>query len=399
MAEELTITYTPSKEDDFHMEEIREFFNDEGIPYEEDKDTYGLFHLNDKTVQLRYVDSFYFPMDNQKRFGEIGKGVPHNYFIDISHRNADKGIRTIWCFDFEMEQKNDVVINGKLVEGYRRQWEVIKNTLRTCCGHIHNRFFARDFIVREVPNEELRPFLETNCFYGYRSANKNLGLYLKKDKNGFKKNTLLMVLTFGYNFYGNKKREDNPFIEIIRASTKIECQVIGGMSKLLTHFCKEYPILHVGERDIMVNELIFYCDASHNDGRGMSHSALAFNFVSWDCYGFMNRWTCDYDGAQDDRVCKNGKGFKGLKGKKGEIFHRKPLYHQQIMQLMSEGKIISIANAGTSVYSILRKEWLRRNCEKWYAENWDSQVASLKEKGFNVNLLDQEAKANVKEVV
>lgn len=399
MAEEFTITYTPSKEDDFHMEEIREFFNDEGIPYEEDKDTYGLFHLNDKAVQLRYVDSFYFPMDNQKRFGEIGKGVPHNYFIDISHRNADKGIRTIWCFDFEMEQKNDVVINGKLVEGYRRQWEVIKNTLRTCCGHIHNRFFARDFIVREVPNEELRPFLETNCFYGYRSANKNLGLYLKKDKNGFKKNTLLMVLTFGYNFYGNKKREDNPFIEIIRASTKIECQVIGGMSKLLTHFCKEYPILHVGERDIMVNELIFYCDASHNDGRGMSHSALAFNFVSWDGCGFMNRWTCDYDGAQDDRVCKNGKGFKGLKGKKGEIFHRKPLYHQQIMQLMSEGKILSIANAGTSVYSILRKEWLRRNCEKWYAENWDSQVASLKEKGFNVNLLDQEAKANVKEVV
>lgn len=399
MAEELTITYTPSKEDDFHMEEIRGFFNDEGIPYEEDKDTYGLFHLNDKAVQLRYVDSFYFPMDNQKRFGEIGKGVPHNYFIDISHRNADKGIRTIWCFDFEMEQKNDVVINGKLVEGYRRQWEVIKNTLRTCCGHIHHRFFARDFIVREVPNEELRPFLETNCFYGYRSANKNLGLYLKKDKNGFKKNTLLMVLTFGYNFYGNKKREDNPFIEIIRASTKIECQVIGGMSKLLTHFCKEYPILHVGERDIMVNELIFYCDASHNDGRGMSHSALAFNFVSWDGCGFMNRWTCDYDGAQDDRVCKNGKGFKGLKGKKGEIFHRKPLYHQQIMQLMSEGKIISIANAGTSVYSILRKEWLRRNCEKWYEENWDSQVASLKEQGFNVNLLDQEAKANVKEVV
>ena len=149
----------------------------------------------------------------------------------------------------------------------------------------------------------------------------------------------------------------------------------------------------------MVNELIFYCDASHNDGRGMSHSALAFNFVSWDGCGFMNRWTCDYDGAQDDRVCKNGKGFKGLKGKKGEIFHRKPLYHQQIMQLMSEGKIISIANAGTSVYSILRKEWLRRNCEKWYAENWDSQVASLKEKGFNVNLLDQEVKANVKEVV
>lgn len=393
MTEELVIKYTPSDIDEAHMNEIRDFFKEEGIPYEEDKDIYGLFHLNERTVQLRYVDSFYFPMDNEKRFGEIGKGVPHNYFVDISHNNADKGIRTIWCFDFEMEETNPIVKDGVEIKDYRRQWEVIKNTLRTCCGHIHHRFFARDCEVREVDNKELRPFLETNCFYGYRSANKNLGLYLKKDKKGLKKGTLLMVLTFGYNFYGNKKREDNPFIEIIRASTLIECQVIGGMSKLLTHFCKEYPTLHVGDRDIMVNELIFYCDASHNDGRGMSHSALAFNFVSWQNCGFMNRWKCDYDGSQDPRVCKNGKGFKGLKGKKGEIFHRKPLYHQQIMQLMSEGKIVSIANAGTSVFSILRKNWLSRNCSEWYDANWSNQVKELKDKGYNVDLLDQEVKA------
>lgn len=393
MTEELVIKYTPSEIDEAHMKEIRDFFDEEGIPYEEDNEIYGLFHLNERTVQLRYVDSFYFPMDNEKRFGEIGKGVPHNYFVDISHNNADKGIRTIWCFDFEMEETNPIVKDGVEIKDYRRQWEVIKNTLRTCCGHIHHRFFARDCEVREVGNKELRPFLETNCFYGYRSANKNLGLYLKKDKKGLKKGTLLMVLTFGYNFYGNKKREDNPFIEIIRASTLIECQVIGGMSKLLTHFCKEYPTLHVGDRDIMVNELIFYCDASHNDGRGMSHSALAFNFVSWQNCGFMNRWKCDYDGSQDPRVCKNGKGFKGLKGKKGEIFHRKPLYHQQIMQLMSEGKIVSIANAGTSVFSILRKDWLSRNCSEWYDANWSNQVKELKDKGYNVDLLDQEVKA------
>ena len=395
MSEEFIIDYVPSLEDNHHMDEIRDFFNDEGIPYEEDDKIYGLFHLNDKKVQLRYVSSIHFPMDNERRFGSIGRGIPHNYFIDISHRNADNDIRTIWCFDFEMEQCNDVVIDGKLVQGYRRQWEVIKNTLRTCCGHIHYRFFARDFIVKEVPNNVLRPFLETNCFYGYRSANKNLGLYLKKDKNGFKKDTLLMVLTFGYNFYGNKNRMDNPFIEIIRASTKIECQVIGGMSKLLTHFCKEYPILHIGDNDIMVNELIFYCDASHNDGRGMSNSALAFNFVSWEGCGFMNEWVCDYNGDEDDRVCKNGKSFKGLKGHKGEIFHRKPMYHQQIMQLMSEGKIISIANAGTSVYSILRKEWLSRNCKDWFSKNWDNELKMLSDKGFDISLLDKEVKANI----
>ena len=89
------IRYEPSEKDEEHLTEIRDFLESEGIPYIEDEDIYGLFHLNEKSVQLRYVDSFYFPMDNEKRFGEIGKGVPHNYFIDISHSNADNGIRTI----------------------------------------------------------------------------------------------------------------------------------------------------------------------------------------------------------------------------------------------------------------------------------------------------------------
>ena len=122
MSEEFIIDYVPSLEDNHHMDEIRDFFNDEGIPYEEVDLIYGLFHLNDKKVQLRYVSSIHFPMDNERRFGSIGRGIPHNYFIDISHRNADNDIRTIWCFDFEMEQCNDIVIDGKLVHGYRRQW-------------------------------------------------------------------------------------------------------------------------------------------------------------------------------------------------------------------------------------------------------------------------------------
>ena len=390
------IRYEPSEKDEEHLTEIRDFLENEGIPYIEDEDIYGLFHLNEKSVQLRYVDSFYFPMDNEKRFGEIGKGVPHNYFIDISHSNADNGIRTIWCFDFEMEQSDDVVINNVVYEGYRRQWEVIKNTIRTCCGHIHHRIYARDCYVKEVDNKELRPFLNTNCFYGYRSASVNLGLYLKKSKGNCQKDTLLFVLTFGANFYGNKMHQDQPFIEIIRASTKIGYQVIGGMSKVLTHFCKEYPTLHIGNRDIMVNELIFYCDASHNDGRGMSHSALAFNFISWEGCGFMNRWTCDYNGDEDTRTIINKKGetknFKGLKGKKGEIFHRKPLFHTQIMKLMSEGKIVSIANAGTSVYSIRRKTFLQRNSPKWFEDHWDEQLKQLQEQGFNTDLLDIDVK-------
>ena len=366
---EYKVEYTPTVADEAHLDEIRSFFDSEGIPYIEDSEIYGRFDIENGSIQVRYINSMAHPMDNEYRFGVVGKGIPKDYFIKISHENADNNIRTIWVFDFEMDSTVTIMDdNGNEVKNYRRQWEVIKNTLRTATHHIQHQLNARDCEVCLVANKELRNFLNSYCFYGYRAANKNLGLRLKKDKFGFKAGTLLMVLTFGANFYGDKNHKDSPNVEIIRASTKIGCQVRGGMSKLLTYFCENYPTIVVGGREVPVNKLIFYCDASHNDGRGMSHSALNFNFVSWKGEGFMNLWTEDYDGSKDNRTIhvekKDGtveeRSFKGLKGKKGEIQHRKPLFHKQIMQLMAEGKIISIANAGTIVYEMDRNKWLQR---------------------------------------
>lgn len=300
--------------------------------------------LTDFPIELRYVNSMTHLMDYNKRFGIVG--LPHNYFINISKSKHEQGIRVIWIKDFEMEENETIIdINGVEHKNYHRKWEVLKGYILTATGHISNRIYARDCEVREVPNTDLRTFLNTNCFYGYRSANTNLGLYLKKDKNGLKAGTLLFVYTFGYNFYGNKNREDNPFIEIIRVSTLIGTQVIGGASKLLTHFLNDYPVLKINKRDVVVNELKFYVDGDHNDGRSLE--TLGFTFESWNGAGFMNMWTCDFNEG-------------GLKGKKGEIFHRKPMFHKKIMELMNEHKIVSIANAGTIVYSLIKNEYLNK---------------------------------------
>lgn len=304
-----------------------------------------IFNINNNSIQLRYVNTLSHLMDYSKRFGIIG--LPHNYFINISKENHKNNIRTIWIKDFEINENSTIVdIDGNVLENYHRKWEVLKGYVLTAVGKIKNRIYARDCEVREVSNSELRPFLNTNCFYGYRSANKNLGLYLKKDKNGLKKGTLVFVYTFGYNFYGNKNRQDNPFIEIIRVSTLIGTQVIGGASKLLKHFLLEYPVLKINNRDIEVKELKFYVDADHNSGKSLE--TLGFTFESWDGYGFMNMWTCDYDDNQ------------GLKGSANEIFHRKPMFHKKIMELMKEHKIVSIANAGTIVYSLDKENYLKQ---------------------------------------
>lgn len=341
------IKYTPSEKDLEHVKEIRDFLNEENIPFIEDENVFGLFYVNDKTTQIRYVDSYYHPMDNSKRFGESHKGIPHNYFIDISHENYHNGIRTIWIFDFEMEMVvPEFTYDGELFKEYRRQWEVIKNTIRTACGKIHYRFYARDCEARVISNTEARPFLQHNCFYGYRSASVTVGLFLKKDKLGFKKGTMLFLYSFGANFYGNKKHQEDPKVEVIRASTKIECQVIGGISKCIKYFCENYPTMQVGGRDINVNKIVFYVDASHNDSRGMTNSNSSFKFVSWDGCGFMNMFTEDFDDGQ------------GLKGKKHEVFMRRPMFHKQIMKAIGEKKIISIANAGTIVFEMSRNEFM-----------------------------------------
>jgi len=345
------IKYTPSEIDLRHMQEIRDFLNEEEIPFEESTETFGLIYVNDRTTELRYVDSYYFPIDNSKRFGEKCKGVDKNYFSIISHEKFDKGIRVLWIFDFEMEQRNpdDFVDNeGNKLPGFRRQWEVIKNTIRTACGRIHYRFFARDCEVCIVPTCESRPFLMTNCFYGFRAATVQLGLRLKKDKYGFKKGTLLFYFSFGMNFYGNKNKEQ-PKVEVIRASTKLYCQVIGGISKCVKYFCENYPTIIVAGKEVAVDKIVYYTDASHNDGRGMRNSSSSFEFVSWDINGgFMNMFTEDVD---ED----------GLKGRKSEIFQRRPMFHKQIMKLISEGKIISIGNAGTIVHEMSRKKFLEDN--------------------------------------
>ena len=354
------VDYAPTDNDLGHINEIKEFLEGRGIPYEEDENIFGLFYLNDRTIQLRYVNSYHYPMDNSKRFGPERAGVEHNYFINISHSNADKGIRTIWLFDFEMEQTNTIVDDeGNEIEGYHRQWEVTKNTICTACGKIDHRIYARDCEVREVSNADVRMFLNTNCFYGYRSATTTLALFLKKDKAGIKAGTMLMVYTFGHGFYANKKHMEDPSIEIIRVSTKIGCQVIGGMSKCLKHFLTEHPTMEIGGKEVEVNRLIFYVDASHNNAKGMQADALNFNFVSWSQGGFMNRWTCDYDETFE----YNGKKVH-LSGKRGEIFHRKPMIHKHIMKLIEEGKIVSIANAGTIVFDMTRSEFLKRFEEK-----------------------------------
>ena len=307
------------------------------------------------TTEIRYINSISHKIGYQKRWGDDFIGIPQGYFSKLSQSKKEKGIRTIFIKDYEMLEHKDIKdFDGTIIKNYRRKWQVLKSYICTAAGQIHTRIYARDCEVREVPshapNNQAKPFMEKYCFYGNRGATLTLGLYLKKDKAGLKKGTLLFLSSFGMNFYGNKKHFEDPYIEVIRVGTICNLQVIGGATKILKHFLVNYPTIEIVREkekiNISVNKLIYYVDADHNDGRSMA--ASGYIFESWaDAGGFHNIATCDID-------------IPHLKVSAGENFQRKPMIHKTIMQLMQEKKIVSVGHAGTIVYYINRDEWLKK---------------------------------------
>lgn len=336
-----------------NIEEIKNFLNELKVDYQitNTGTVYGepsVFDIPAFNLQLRYVDSYKYKKDYSTRFGIVG--IKSGYFINISKRNAENGIRTIWLKDWEVEgtfnaelhstQTITESVNTKGVvkrkientttENYPRKWEVLKSYIRTACGNIQTRVYARDTEIVILPNNEVRAFLNENCFYGHRNSNLNVCLVMKKDKGELKKGQLVFVYTFGFPYFGSGKYD----IEVIRVASRLNTQILGGASKCLKHFIVNHPTLNISGREVDCERIVFLVDSDHNDSRSLV--TLGFEFVSWEGAGFMNMYTDT-----------------------GEVFMRKPQIHKQIMADMAAGKIISVENAGTAVYMIKRSEYMK----------------------------------------
>lgn len=338
-----------------NLQDITNFLNSINVEYEvTNEDTLfnenSVFNIPKHNLQLRYVDSVQYKKDYTERFGI--HGIKSGYFIKISKSNNEKGIRTIWLKDWEVQgefnaklystQTIETVVNARSKKAkrvisnvetpnYRRKWLVLQSYIKTACGQIDTRIYARDCEIQILPNNEVKAFLDENCFYGHRNSTINVGLVLKKDKGELKKGTLVFLYTFGFPFFGSGKYD----IEVIRVASRLNTQVLGGASKCLKHFLLNYPTVTIGNKEINCEKIVFLVDSDHNDSRSLY--TLGYEFISWSTPGFMNMYT-----------------------NTGEVFQRKPQIHQEIMQLMSEGKIISVENAGTAVFMINRSNYIKQ---------------------------------------
>jgi len=95
---------------------------------------------------------------------------------------------------------------------------------------INDKIYARKCIIKEISSSEANNFIENNHLQGIRNASIKLGLFYN--------NELVQVMTLGVPMQLKYKGANH--YELIRLCSKINTTVIGGASKLLKYFERNY---------------------------------------------------------------------------------------------------------------------------------------------------------------
>lgn len=238
----------------------------------------------------------------------IVKYINCRYFNEFTCENIsliNSGKRVIYAYDFEINDE--------------QKFPILKSIIKHALNLTETRIYARKCMLKEITNKEAKPFLNENSIFGHRNAKITLGLFYNGE--------LMMVYSFGHNFYGRKNN-----IEVIRVCTKKDTVVIGGSSKCLKYFLDNYSYL------LDNADLIFYVDRIHQDGSSLKE----FEFIHHE-YGIMNYWLKTYTD-------------NNISGVSGTAFNRTPSKHKQIKKLIKQNIIVPIKTMGVDTWKFKKPE-------------------------------------------
>lgn len=149
-----------------------------------------------------------------------------NYHLDKTNLCKEKGIFLFHVWEDDWNYKK----------------EIIKSMLLNKLKLTENRVYARKCKIKALSNSEIREFLEATHIQGYTNSTVNYGLFYE--------GSLAACMTF------NKPRFNKKFDwELVRYSVKTNTSLVGGFSKLLSHFRKNHS-----------ESIITYADLSYSSG-------------------------------------------------------------------------------------------------------------------------------------
>lgn len=161
--------------------------------------------------------------------------LERNFHLNKTEEFRKQGVELLHFWDEEINKKFDIVVS------------IIKNKL----GISEKKIFARKTIVKKLPYNECKDFLNDNHIQGSKNSNINYGLFFE--------NELVEVMCFRKNIQG--------IIEMSRLCTKRGYNIVGGTSKLFGAFINEYH----------PKKVISFCDKRIFNGKvyetlGFKHS-------------------------------------------------------------------------------------------------------------------------------
>ena len=263
------------------------------------------FIINDRKAIKPLEIDFYFP--KQKVGIEVNDLLTHNHTYN-PYGNEPKPK------DYHMYKSKVAKDNGiRLIHAWEhyfnnpKQYEVLKNAIKHALGISTNRVYARNTYVSEVPNSKLRDFFNTNNIQGFRGAKTAYALFDKKT------NEILMAYSVGSSHFAHNKYD----LELIRGASKLDTTIVGGASKLWKFIIDNNPD---------INSIVYYID--RNIYQGSSISSLEGNL----------------------ELINTQPGFWNYFVKTGEMKNRQPSKHKEIKEMVANGDVWEVYNAGTETY-------------------------------------------------
>jgi len=155
-----------------------------------------------------------------------------NYHKNKKELCLEKGIKLIQIWEDDFYNKKDIVVS--MVKNFTQKSD--------------NKIYARKCVIKEISSIIYRNFLELNHLQGKINSSVKLGLFYKDE--------LVCVMGFGKlrKCLGSCAKEGN--FELHRFASKINNNIIGGASKLLSYF----------EKTFMPDVIISYSKRDYSDG-------------------------------------------------------------------------------------------------------------------------------------